>query len=73
MARPCLNYHIGQCLAPCTGKVTRQEYDDMIKQLTLFLEGKHETVIRQLKDKMKKASKAWISNWQPASVTRSSL
>lgn len=54
--RPCLNYHINRCLGPCIGAVSKKDYDEVIQQVTLFLEGKQELVIRELKGKMAKAS-----------------
>ena len=54
--KPCLEYHINQCLGPCIGAVTKEDYHDVIKQVILFLEGKQELVLRDLKHKMKKAS-----------------
>jgi excinuclease ABC subunit C len=56
--RPCLEYHIGHCLAPCIGAASREEYAEVIKQVILFLEGKQERVVRQLKSKMNKAAEA---------------
>ncbi len=57
-ARPCLNYHMGYCLAPCAGKVSRAEYDKVVRQLMPFLEGKTEAVLRSVKRKMEVASEA---------------
>ena len=57
-SRPCLEYHLGHCLAPCTGTVSRKEYARVIKEVILFLEGKQEKVIRELKDRMSRASDA---------------
>jgi len=54
--RPCLEYHLGHCLAPCTGSVSKKEYDQVIKEVILFLEGKRDKVIRELKTRMNKAS-----------------
>jgi excinuclease ABC subunit C len=54
--RPCLKFFLGYCLSPCTGKVTREEYHQIIRQLVNFLEGKHETVTRELKKKMEQAA-----------------
>jgi excinuclease ABC subunit C len=54
--RPCLNYHINRCLGPCIGAITKEDYDEVINQVILFLEGKQEIVIKELQDKMKKAS-----------------
>jgi excinuclease ABC subunit C len=56
--RPCLEYHIGHCLAPCIGVVSRGEYAEVIKQVILFLEGKQERVAQQLESKMNKAAEA---------------
>ena len=57
-SRPCLEYHINRCLGPCIGAVSQQEYAGVIKQVTLFLEGKQETVIRELESKMQEASES---------------
>ncbi len=56
--RPCLEYHLGRCLAPCTGAVSRREYGQVIREVILFLEGKREKVARDLKARMEKAAKA---------------
>jgi excinuclease ABC subunit C len=56
--RPCLEYHIGNCLAPCIGVVSREEYAEVIKQVILFLEGKQERVAQELKSKMNQAAEA---------------
>jgi len=56
--RPCLEYHLGHCLAPCTGKVSHKEYAEVINEVILFLEGKQEKVVRELKARMNKASEA---------------
>ena len=57
-SRACLEYHIGRCLAPCTGAVSRREYADVIKEVVLFLEGKQEKIVRGLQSKMNKAAEA---------------
>jgi excinuclease ABC subunit C len=56
--RSCLEYYIGHCLAPCTGAVSRREYNEVIKEVILFLEGKQDRVLRELKSNMKKAAQA---------------
>ena len=56
--RPCLEYHIGHCLAPCIGAVSREEYAEVIKQVILFLDGKQERVVQELESKMNKAAEA---------------
>jgi excinuclease ABC subunit C len=56
--RPCLEYHLGHCLAPCTGSVSHAEYAEVINQVILFLEGKQESVVRELRNRMNKAAEA---------------
>jgi excinuclease ABC subunit C len=53
--RPCLDYYIGRCLAPCVGAVQKSEYDEVINQVIMFLEGKEEVVLRELKTRMRTA------------------
>ncbi len=57
-SRPCLEYHLGHCLAPCTGNVKPEDYAQVIKEVTLFLEGKRDNVIKELQGKMNRASEA---------------
>ena len=54
--RPCLNYHIKKCLAPCQGYVSREEYMEQINEIIDLLEGKTDKVLKDLKSQMKKAS-----------------
>lgn len=54
--RPCLEYHINRCLAPCAGKVEIAAYRDMVKTVCLFLEGRSADVERDLKKRMQAAS-----------------
>ncbi len=56
--RPCLDYYIHRCIAPCTSYCTKEEYDEVIRQVILFLEGRTEEVVRRLKQEMKQASDA---------------
>ncbi len=55
---PCLNYHIKQCAAPCLGEVTKEEYLDIIRNVTDFLKGKRSQLIRSLNEEMRRFSKA---------------
>ncbi len=57
--RPCLEYHIRRCLAPCVGKVDKAEYDAMIRAVLLFLEGRTEDVEKELRYRMEKAAEAY--------------
>ena len=50
--RPCLNYEIGRCLAPCAGKCTKEEYDTLIRRVMRFLGGDYQSVIRDLQKDM---------------------
>jgi len=54
--RPCLDYFINRCIAPCTSYCTKEEYDEVIRQVILFLEGRTEEVLRSLKAEMQQAS-----------------
>ena len=54
--RPCLNFHIKKCLAPCQGYVSKEEYKKQIDQIVSLLEGKIDVVIKQMKQEMEKAS-----------------
>ena len=55
--RPCLYYHIGKCMAPCQGKVTPQEYQNIVAQVELFLSGKQTELITKLKTQMEEYAK----------------
>lgn len=55
--RPCLQYHIGQCIGPCTGKIQKEEYMRMITSILQFLAGKQEEIINQLEREMQEAAK----------------
>ncbi|MBR0284405.1 MAG: excinuclease ABC subunit UvrC [Selenomonadaceae bacterium] len=57
--RPCLEYHIKRCIAPCTGNVDREEYDAMIRAVLLFLEGRTEDVERELSARMQAAAESY--------------
>ncbi|MCI8597942.1 MAG: excinuclease ABC subunit UvrC, partial [Lachnospiraceae bacterium] len=56
--RPCLNYHIKQCDAPCQGYISREEYGKRVDQALDFLNGNYTPLIRELEEKMKNASDA---------------
>jgi excinuclease ABC subunit C len=57
-ARVCLEYHIGQCVGPCDGNTNKEEYAKIIKQVIMFLEGKQDTILKQLHGKMEQASES---------------
>ena len=54
--RPCLNYHIGRCLAPCMGNVDKEEYRKQVDEIIDLLEGKTDKVLKDLDLQMKEAS-----------------
>ncbi|HET9980815.1 MAG TPA: excinuclease ABC subunit UvrC, partial [Ktedonobacterales bacterium] len=56
LARPCTQYYIHRCGAPCVGYVSREQYDEVIAQVILFLEGKHEAVLADLRRQMEEAA-----------------
>lgn len=55
-ARPCLDYYIKRCIAPCTAFCTKEEYDEVIEDVILFLEGKSDDVLRRLREQMERAA-----------------
>ena len=55
-ARPCLDYYIKRCIAPCTSFCTKEEYDEVIAQIILFLEGKANDVLDRLRGQMDSAA-----------------
>ena len=55
-ARPCLEYYINRCVAPCTGFATREEYAQVIDQVIMFMEGDTDTVTRDLEENMNVAA-----------------
>ena len=54
--RPCLNYHIHQCNAPCQGYVSQEEYRKSIDEVIRFLNGNYDSVLGELEEKMMQAS-----------------
>ena len=56
LGRPCLLFHIEQCAGPCVGEITGDDYRDLVGDLTRFLEGDTEEVLRDLNNKMGAAS-----------------
>ena len=69
--RPCLNLHIKRCVGPCTGNVSKEEYNKMIEEIILFLSGKEEKLIEILKEKMNKCSMEF--NFEEAAIYRDKI
>ena len=66
--RPCLQYHIKRCLAPCVGYQSEDDYDKMIEEVVLFLEGKQESLLTRLQGEMVNAAQGY--NFETAARIR---
>ncbi|HLB28506.1 MAG TPA: excinuclease ABC subunit UvrC, partial [Dehalococcoidia bacterium] len=69
--RPCLDYYIHRCLGPCASLCTKEEYDRVIQQVVLFLEGKSGQVVKDLKKRMWEAAEA--QDYERAAAVRDQL
>jgi excinuclease ABC subunit C len=69
--RPCLFYQIGQCSAPCHGKISQEDYRKLVDTVVAFLSGRHDDVIALLRDKM--ASAAQQLNYEEAARLRDQI
>ena len=56
LERPCLNYHIKQCLAPCQGYISKEQYRQQVDQALEFLNGNYNMILKELEGKMKAAA-----------------
>jgi excinuclease ABC subunit C len=54
--RPCLKFHIQRCYGPCIGAISHDKYQDMVRQIVAFLEGREDQVLRELKKNMQAAA-----------------
>jgi excinuclease ABC subunit C len=54
--RPCIQFQIGRCIGPCSGEADKDQYQDMVGQVRLFLEGKNRDLLDMLKRRMEEAS-----------------
>ena len=70
-SKPCLDFHIGQCLAPCIGKINSQDYKGIVENVVLFLEGESEQLQRALLEDMEEASKS--DNFELAAYIRDQI
>ena len=68
---PCLYYHIGRCNAPCCGKITEEEYNKAIKEITSILAGNTKTIIKNLETEMKEAVQE--ENFEKATILRNNI
>mgnify|MGYP004611648123 FL=1 len=69
--RPCLNYHIKKCFAPCMGYISKEEYKKQIDEIIDLLEGKTDKIIRDLKFQMEEASNKM--NYEQAAYLRDKI
>jgi excinuclease ABC subunit C len=69
--RPCLNYQMGRCLAPCSGKVGKAEYREMVANVLMILEGRNRQLRTQLATEMQRASEAL--EFEKAALVRDQL
>ncbi len=69
--RPCLDYYIHRCIAPCSGYCAKEEYDNVIRQVILFLEGRADEVVKELRQKMAEAAEGW--EFERAAVLRDQI
>lgn len=56
LERPCLNYHIKQCMAPCAGYVDKEQYREQVSRALEFLNGNYNVILKELEGKMKAAA-----------------
>lgn len=66
--RPCLQYHIKRCLAPCVGYQTEYEYDALIEEVVLFLEGRQDALLSRLQSDMQSSAEEY--NFEAAARLR---
>lgn len=66
--RPCLLYQIKRCTAPCVGKISKEEYSQLVKEVVAFLDGKNITIQEELSKKMQQASEE--ENFEQAIILR---
>lgn len=71
LKRPCLNFYIKKCVGPCTGNISKEEYQKIVQQVCLFLSGKVAELINELKLKMKNEAQAL--NFETAAVIRDQI
>ncbi|MBU1888129.1 MAG: GIY-YIG nuclease family protein, partial [Candidatus Omnitrophica bacterium] len=67
----CLSYHIGQCAGPCAGRINEKKYQEIVRQLTLFLEGKKTRLLDELAKKMDDLARA--QDFEEAAMIRNRI
>ena len=69
--RPCLDYHIGMCLAPCNNLISKEEYRNYIYEAIMIIEGKHNEIIKKMSINMEKAAKEL--DFEKAAILRDNI
>ncbi len=69
--RPCLEYHIKRCLAPCAGYIGKKEYLKLVEGVNLFLQGRSNMLLKQLQDEMKIAAEEF--RYEQAAILRDQI
>ena len=69
--RPCLNYHIKQCLAPCQGYVSKEEYQKQVADALEFLNGNYTGILKDLEEKMQKITDKFIKTIDEVAAKKS--
>ena len=70
-SRACLDFYINRCVAPCIGNVDREQYQEVIDQVVLFLEGKADRVVKSIEERMVRAAESL--EFERAAVLRDQL
>jgi excinuclease ABC subunit C len=70
-SRPCLNHQLGRCLAPCCMDVSQEDYQELVDQVRLFLEGRNKELVSKLKNVMENASREL--NFEKAAMVRDQI
>ena len=71
MDGPCLNYQIDLCYAPCDGRISKEEYHEIIEKIDLFFQGRYNDILKNLKNEMKEASQKM--EFEKAAVLRDQI
>lgn len=69
--RPCLNYHIGKCCAPCSGAVDKETYHGYLKEIIRLLDGKYGDLLPRLEDKMSQYAESM--DFEKAAIVRDKI
>ncbi len=71
LRKPCLNYHMKRCLAPCAGKISAEEYGRVVKSVIRFLQGREDEVVAELRKEME--LKASMQKFERAAALRDQI